>query len=125
MLTSGMFKFGTLGGWGGTFFAGLLTFALLIPTLDTYMCIADVQQPQSATAQLDQSAKSVPAQPKQQHDEGDASCIHGHCHHWVGIAKIGERLAFDVTLTDGKVPSGLFGPLPSAPQNQLLRPPQV
>ena len=107
-------------GWSAVLLAGLLTFAILIPTIDTFVCIADIGQ--SETISSAQAGNDAPAQP---HDDGDASCIHGHCHHWVGVAKIGERLAFDVTLTDGGIPPGLYGPPPSAPQIELLRPPRA
>jgi hypothetical protein len=125
MLHSDMAMFRKLRGWSGVLFAGLLAFAILIPTLDTFMCIADVQHPQSVTAQLDQPAMDLPAQPKQTHDDGDASCIHGHCHHWVGVAKFGERLALEAKLTYGELPRGLYNSPPSAPQLELLRPPRA
>ena len=102
--------------------AGILTFAILIPTIDTFVCIADIGQTETISlAQAgNQAGNGAPP-----HEDGDASCIHGHCHHWVGVAKIGERLAFDVSMTDGGIPSGLYGPPPSAPQIELLRPPRA
>jgi len=117
-----MAKLGTVRGWVAVCMAGFLTFAILIPTIDTFVCIDDIGQTVSDTTSLAKASKDAPAQPQ---DDGDASCIHGHCHHWVGVAKIGERLAFDVTLTDGGIPPGLYGPPPSAPQVELLRPPRA
>jgi len=121
MLQCGMAKFRTLRGWSAILLAGFLTFAILIPTIDTFVCIADIGQTVADTASLTQASKDTPIQ----HDDGDASCIHGHCHHWVGVAKIGERLAFEVTLTDGEAPRGLYDSPPSAPQIELLRPPRA
>ena len=111
-----MARFRILRGWSAVLLAGLLTFAVLIPTIDSFVCIDDIGQSEISLAQADNEAR---------HDDGDASCIHGHCHHWVGVAKIGERLAFDVSMTDGGIPSGLYGPPPSAPQIELLRPPRA
>jgi len=111
-----MAKLGTLRGWCAVFLAGFLTFAILIPTIDSFVCIDDVGQAETISL----ASKDAPP-----HDDGDASCIHGHCHHWVGVAKIGERLAFDVSLTDGEPPRGLYNAPPSAPQIELLRPPRA
>jgi hypothetical protein len=113
-----MAKLGTVRGWVAVCLAAFLTFAILIPTIDTFVCIDDIGQTESVTL----AGNDAPAQP---HDDGDASCIHGHCHHWVGVPKIGERLAFDLKLTDGKIPPGLYAPPPSAPQIELLRPPRA
>ena len=116
MLDRAMAKLGTVRGWVAVCLAAFLTFAVLIPTIDTFICIADIGQSESVSL----ASNEVPP-----HDDGDASCIHGHCHHWVGVAKIGERLAFDVSLTDGEPPRGLYNAPPSAPQIELLRPPRA
>lgn len=109
-------------GWNAVFLAALLTFAVLIPTIDSFVCIADFGQ--SETVSLAQAGHQA-GNDAPRHDDGDASCIHGHCHHWVGVAKTGERAAFDVSLTDGGIAPGLYGPPPSAPQIELLRPPRA
>jgi hypothetical protein len=126
MLLCGMGMFGTLRGWTAALLVGFLTLAILVPTIDTFICIADIGQ---ATSGSETKAlvnvgdvKDAPGQP---HDDGDASCIHGHCHHWVGFVKFGERLALEVTLTSGAIPQGLYNPPPSAPQIELLRPPRA
>jgi hypothetical protein len=115
-----MARFRILRGWSAVLLTGLLTVAVLIPTIDSFVCIDDIGQ--SETISLAQAGNDAPGQP---HEDGDASCIHGHCHHWVGVAKIGERLAFDVSLTDGEMTRGLYGPPSSAPQIELLRPPRA
>ena len=119
----------TLRGWSGVLLAGFLALAILIPTLDTYICIADVQQASvtSVTKQMAQTGlqKNVPDQSQKTHDDADSSCPHGHCHHWVGVAKLGERLALNITLTNGELPGGLYSSPPSAAQIQLLRPPRA
>jgi len=121
-----MANFGTLRGWNAVLLAGFLTIAILVPTIDTFVCIADIGHAASVseTKALVQAGdmKGAPGQP---HDDGDASCIHGHCHHWVGVAKFGERFALEVTLTHGELPHGLYNSPPSAPQIELLRPPRA
>ena len=111
-----MAKLGTVRGWVAVCLAAFLTFAVLIPTIDTFVCIDDIGQ----TETLSLADNDAPP-----HDDGDASCIHGHCHHWVGVAKSGERAAFDVSLTEGGIAPGLYAPPPSAPQIELLRPPRA
>lgn len=115
-----MARLGTMRGWVAVCLAAFLTFAILIPTIDTFVCIDDIGR--SETVSL---AKAGADAPVQKHDDGDASCIHGHCHHWVGVPKIGERLAFEAKLTDGRIPPGLYAPPLSAPQIELLRPPRT
>jgi hypothetical protein len=113
-----MAKLGTVRGWAAVCLAAFLTFAILIPTIDTFVCIDDIGQSET----LAFAGNDAPAPPP---GDGDASCIHGHCHHWVGVPKIGERLTFDVKPADGRIPPGLYGPPPSAPQIELLRPPRA
>ena len=111
-----MARLGTVRGWVAVCLAAFLTFAVLIPTIDTFVCIDDIGQ----TETLSLAGNEAPP-----HDDGDASCIHGHCHHWVGVAKTGERAAFDLSLTEGGIAPGLYAPPPSAPQIELLRPPRA
>ena len=123
MLQCSMAKFKTLRGWSTVLRAVFLAFAIMIPTIDT--CICSLDEDQAAAFNVKVSVDHTDKAPSQPRHAGDMSCNHGHCHHWVGVAKIGERLAFEVRLTDSEIPSGLFGPPPSAPKNELLRPPQA
>jgi len=112
-------------GWGGMLLAVLLVLGLMTPTIDTFICIADdgisiAHQDKVVKAAEKQSpAKSV------SHDDTDALCVHGHCHHWVGMEKPHERAAFMVAMAFREPSYGLYGPLPSAPQIELLRPPRA
>jgi hypothetical protein len=110
--------------WSGTLLALLLTFAVLTPTVDTFICIADVGEKVVATQDQPHSgeAKQLPAQP---HDDGDSSCIHGHCHHWVGYARLGERLALAISAHRASPITGTYNRPDSAPSLELLRPPQA
>lgn len=120
---------GTLRGLSGLVLAGLLALAILVPTVDTFVCIADVQLSSDASVSNEMAQtglqESVPDQRQKMHDDTDSSCPHGHCHHWIGVAKPGERLALDISLAQGELPSGLYSSPPSAPQIQLLRPPRA
>ena len=126
MLLWCMAMFGTLRGWSAALLVGFLTCAILVRTIDTFVCIADIGQATSASeAKALAHAGDVKDAPSQPHDDGDASCIHGHCHHWVGFVKFSERLALGVNLKSGVIPQGLYNPPPSAPQIELLRPPRA
>ena len=117
-----MARLGTLRGWSAVLRAMFLAFAIMIPTIDTCICSADEDQAAFSVKVSVGDTSNAPAQPRH---AGDASCNHGHCHHWVGVPRIGERLAFEAKLTDGRIPPGLYAPPPSAPQIELLRPPQA
>jgi hypothetical protein len=119
-----MTSFWTRHGWGGMLLAALLVFGLMTPTIDTFICIAD----DAATVQdhtLKLAGKQLPEKPVLPHDDGDALCVHGHCHHYVGVAKGPERLAFAVAMTFREPFYGRYGPPPTAPQIELLRPPRA
>lgn len=122
MLQCGMAMFGTLRGWSAVLRAMFLAFAIMIPTIDTCICSLDEDQAAFNTKVSVGDTNKVPSQPRH---AGDVSCNHGHCHHWVGVAKVSERPAFELTLTNGELPQGLYRSPPSAPQNELLRPPQA
>lgn len=116
-----MTKLGTLRGWSAVLRAVLLAFAIMIPTIDTCICSAEEDQSTFSTKVSVGDANNLPS-PRH---AGDASCNHGHCHHLVGVAKIGDRLAFLSTLIEGGSAPGLSRSPPSAPQIELLRPPQA
>ena len=109
----------------GTLVAVLMTFALLTPTIDSFICIADVESKAAVTDTAQTSAmKQVPVQPRHT-DDGDASCIHGHCHHWVGYSRFAERLDFEPSGRHLETVLGLYDSPPSAPKTELLRPPRA
>jgi hypothetical protein len=115
-----MGKVRLLRAWSGVLLAGFLACALLIPTIDTFVCIADADQSVAVSAAQSDSGPSQPA-----HDDGDSSCIHGHCHHWVGVARLTDRVAHDSVTTDAGLVRTAYSPPASAPQVQLLRPPRA
>jgi len=110
--------------WSGTFLAAFLTLALLVPAIDSFVCIADVGE-QSAVTHEVAKVDPVKQAPNESHDDGDSSCIHGHCHHWVGFTKVGERIALNLIARHFDQVRGAYNAPPSAPQNELLRPPQA
>ena len=104
--------------------ATLLTLAVLVPAIDTFVCLGDVDGKPAVTtiAAGSIASKEVPVQ---QHDDGDSSCIHGHCHHWVGYDRFAERVSAP---SDGSRADPITGAVEhriSAPQLELLRPPQA
>jgi hypothetical protein len=124
----------SLRGWSGPLLAALLTLAVLTPTLDMFVC-ADDQQSTAITviasampsvevhAASDLHKKS--SMPAERHDADDSGCIHGHCHHGIGAAKLAEtELAAEAAPGDGILPR-----LSAAPHLNLgldlLRPPRA
>jgi len=118
-----MILLGFLRKWNGALLAALLALAVLAPTIDSFICISDVGN--TATAVQEQVAGMDKDILDQSHDDGDASCSHGHCHHWVGFTKVGERMAFNANAKHLTPTPALSTAPPSAPQNALLRPPQA
>jgi len=115
-----MIRVGVFRNLSGALLAILLALAVLTPAVDTFVCIGDEAV---ATAQANiVASKNLPAQ---QHDDGDSSCIHGHCHHWVGYPRMSVRLAV-ATATGRTAPiAGRYDQPSSAPPIELLRPPQA
>jgi len=121
-----MGRTGFLRKWSGTLLAGLMALALLVPTIDSFICIADIGQPtQVASAQNVQTAKQFPAQPQQDQDDVDPLCPHGHCHHWVGVTRLAERVDLKPSAKILEPVRGDYDSPPSAPRTELLRPPRA
>ena len=119
-----MAKNGLLRRWSGIVLVAMLALTVLAPTIDTFVCIDDVSGAVSVARSQAPSASSKDL-PVQQHDDGDNSCIHGHCHHWVGYPRMAVRLAVAAaTGRSGPIASRFSQPA-SAPPIELLRPPQA
>src|SRR5262249_29587826 len=107
----------------GILLAALLLLGLMVPTIDTFLCgICDAVVTSQEKVTQTAEKKDAPAKPL--HDDGDALCVHGHCHHWVGFTKPAERLPI-IAMQSGQQSYGLYGTPPSAPQIELLRPPRA
>jgi hypothetical protein len=124
MLEQVMVKMGFLRRWSGTLFAALLVLAVLTPTVDTFVCIDDFGGTVAVAQNQDHPGPSKNF-PVQQHDDGDSSCIHGHCHHWVGYQRLGGRLAFASAAGRAAPIMGGYDRPASAPPIEILRPPQA
>lgn len=118
-----MLKTGFFRKWGGTVLAALLALAVLMPAIDTFVCIGDADGKPSVTQVAGTTVSKET--PVQQHDDGDSSCIHGHCHHWVGYTRFAERVAFSTDARSADPIPGAYEQRPSAPQLELLRPPRA
>ena len=97
--------------------AAVLAFSVLLPTLDTFICLDEP----AVTASASGTVRSPPTH----EDGGDALCVHGHCHHWVGVARVAERLNFTLAESTAGAFYALYGPPPAAPPHELLRPPRA
>lgn len=119
---------------GGPLLAALLTLAVLTPTMDLFVCAGD-QQPTAITSIAGstqaggmQEASDVQKKssiPVERHDADDDGCVHGHCHHGIGVAKLADaELTTDAMRGDKVLPW-----LPDAPDLALslglLRPPRA
>ncbi len=117
----------TLRKLGAPLLAALLTLAVLTPTIDVYACAND-KAPSVTTATVSLSKVASQQQksnaPIERHDDGDSGCIHGHCHHGIGMAKLSETQLASVALPLSKVAPWAIDAPPSAPSNGLLRPPR-
>lgn len=112
--------------WTGWLIAAILVVSLLTPTIDAFGCIADsVPEASRIGITLVAVEEGAPAEKSPVHADGDALCVHGHCHHWVGVAKLSERLLFNAALTLNEPSFGLYGMPPSALKTDLLRPPRA
>jgi hypothetical protein len=100
--------------------AALLVVALFAPTLDTFACAAD-QAPASVVSIAGAVGNDLtPAS----HDQDDKACIHGHCHHGVGVAKLPERVALGLLATEEKATYAVDSSPSSSLHLELLRPPR-
>jgi hypothetical protein len=117
----------TLRKLGGPLFAALLALAVVMPTIDVYACAND-KAPTATTVSAAVSKVASQQQksgaPIERHDDGDSGCIHGHCHHGIGMAKLSEVELASVTLPMGKVAPRTVETPPSGPAIDLLRPPR-
>lgn len=117
----------TLRKLGGPLMAALLVLAVLTPTIDMYACAND-KAPAMVVASVsfakaaDQKSSNIPLQ---QHDDGDSGCIHGHCHHGIGVAKLNEGEVVSEASPSSMVSPWTFDAPASAPSVDLLRPPRA
>lgn len=104
----------------------LLALAVLTPTVDVYACAND-KAPSAVTASsvqakaMDHKNTNIPIE---RHDDGDSGCIHGHCHHGIGVAKLNEVQNVAQTMALDTVMPWSFDTPSSAPPLDLLRPPR-
>jgi len=119
-----MLKIGLLRKWSGTLFASLLMLAVLVPVIDTFVCVDDTSGKPAVTS-IQGKAVASKELPVQQHDDGDSSCIHGHCHHWVGVPRVSERVAFVTSAKRATPILAAYEQRSSAPPFELLRPPRA
>ena len=105
----------------GTLLACLLVLSVLMPSVDAYICIADAKTDTAFLADHAQHPNPEPADP----DAGDAMCVNGHCHYWVGIARMAEPYSYAAAVFSVEPARTAYNTSPSAPPNELLRPPQV
>ena len=115
--------------WARPVLAGLLLLGLLIPTLDAFKCIDDLT-PKGAIGNFVQVTKALttqehPDQPVTDQDDVDPLCPHGHCHHWLGLARLSDRLDFRLSAKIMEPVRGAYERPPSAPRTELLRPPRA
>jgi hypothetical protein len=99
-----------------------------------FVC-ADDQQPTAITlfdgaapltgAQVASDVQKKSSIPLGQYDADDSGCIHGHCHHGIGVAKLIEaELAMGAVLGDQVLPVPSDAPI-AGPSLGLLRPPRA
>lgn len=108
----------------------MLVAAILSPTLDMLECAGE--KAHAATAATEQviadSDADVAADmldhSQHKHDSGKEGCVHGHCHHGTGVAKL-----VDLAELRGQAPlmpsPAAYNPLPSIPPLQILHPPRA
>ena len=101
-----------------------IALAILVPLIDTYMCVDEVVAPTTMIASTAGTNDQNQA-PQPNHNDGDQFCIHGHCHHWVAFTKLSERLTVLANLTDADLVLGVYDTPDSAPPVELLRPPRA
>lgn len=110
----------------GWLLAAAVALGLLIPTLDIFRCIGG-DAPSNFQKEVTLALEDADGLPDTApiHGDGDALCVHGHCHHWTGDTKLAERPLFRMAL-DFSTPSfGNGNTFTSAPQSGLLRPPRA
>ena len=121
MIHSRMILARTMRTLGGILIACMLVLSVLAPAVDAYICIADAQAETAYRADHTQQVESEAADRR----DGDAMCVQGYCHHWVGVTQIGERNTYEMAVTSLPLVRDRDDALTSAPANELLRPPQA